>query len=103
MKSEKWAEHEKNFLPYVLFGQLKPYLDKNVNNILAQECGLYSDKYRVAGRVDCIAKYNNVNLSLTSRLLRKNEMMNGTSHIIYRHLHMQKCLKNELELKLIRS
>ena len=44
---EKWAEHEKN-LPYVLFGQLKPYLDKNVNNIFAQECGLYSDKYRVA-------------------------------------------------------
>ena len=57
---EKWAEHEKNFLPYVLFGQLKPYLDKNVNNIFAQECGLYSDKYRVAGRVDCIAEYNNV-------------------------------------------
>ena len=57
---EKWAEHEKNFLPYVLFGQLRPYLDRSVNNILAQECGLYSDKYRVAGRVDCIAKYNGV-------------------------------------------
>jgi len=25
---DKWAEHEKNFLPYVLFGQLRPYLDK---------------------------------------------------------------------------
>ena len=58
--AEKWAEHEKNFLPYVLFGQLRPYLDRSVNNILAQECGLYSDKYRVAGRVDCIAKYNGV-------------------------------------------
>ena len=57
---EKWAEHQKNFLPFVLFGQLKPYLDKNVNNIFAQECGLYSDKYREAGRVDCIAEYNNV-------------------------------------------
>ena len=57
---EKWAEHQKNFLPFVLFGQLRPYLDKNVNNIFAQECGLYSDKYRVAGRVDCIAEYNNV-------------------------------------------
>ena len=59
-ETEKWAEHEKNFLPYVLFGQLRPYLDRSVNNILAQECGLYSDKYRVAGRVDCIAKYNGV-------------------------------------------
>ena len=54
---EKWAEHEKNFLPYVLFGQLRPYLDRSVNNILAQECGLYSDKYRVAGRTDLIAEY----------------------------------------------
>jgi genome maintenance exonuclease 1 len=29
----------------------------NINNIHAQECGLYSDKYKVAGRVDCIAEY----------------------------------------------
>ena len=50
--------HKKNFLPYVLFGQIKPVLMQKVNNIFAQECGLYSDKYRVAGRVDCIAEYN---------------------------------------------
>ena len=30
----------------------------NVDNIHAQECGLYSDKYQIAGRVDCIAEYN---------------------------------------------
>ena len=52
--------HKKNFLPYVLFGQMKPILMQKVNNILVQECGLYSDKYKVAGRVDCIAKYNGV-------------------------------------------
>ena len=52
--------HKKNFLPYVLFGQMKPILMQKVNNILAQECGLYSDKYKVAGRVDCIAKYNGI-------------------------------------------
>ncbi len=52
--------HKKNFLPYVLFGQMKPVLMQKVNNILAQECGLYTDKYRVAGRVDCIAEYNNI-------------------------------------------
>ena len=33
---------------------------QRINNIHAQECGLYSDKYKVAGRVDCIAEYNNV-------------------------------------------
>ena len=57
---EKWAEHKKNFLPYVLFSQLKPTLMQKVNNILAQECGLYTNKYKVAGRVDCIAEYNSV-------------------------------------------
>ena len=50
--------HKKNFLPYVLFGQIKPVLIEKVDNIYAQECGLYSDKYMVAGRVDCIGEYN---------------------------------------------
>ena len=57
---EKWAEHKKNFLPYVLFSQIKPVLSEKVDNIYAQECGLYSDKYKVAGRVDCIGEYNGV-------------------------------------------
>ena len=52
--------HKKNFLPYVLFGQIKPVLMQKVNNIFAQECGLYSDKYKVAGRVDCIGEYNGI-------------------------------------------
>ena len=55
----KWAEHKKNFLPYCLFSQLKSVLC-NIDNIYAQEAGLYSDKYKVAGRVDCIAEYNGV-------------------------------------------
>ena len=57
---DKWAEHKKDFLPWCLFGQLKEKVLDNINDIYAQECGLYSDKYRVAGRVDCIAKYNGV-------------------------------------------
>ena len=68
---EKWAEHKKNFLPYVLFGQLKPVLMQKVNNILAQECGLYTNKYRVAGRVDCIAEYNGVKSIIDFKTSRK--------------------------------
>ena len=56
---KEWAEHKKNFLPYCLFSQLKSVLC-NIDNIYAQEAGLYSDKYKVAGRVDCIAEYNGV-------------------------------------------
>ena len=54
---EKWAQHKKNFLPYCLFEQLKNQTFDNINDIYAQEAGLYSDKYKVAGRVDCIARY----------------------------------------------
>jgi len=42
-----------------LFYSIKPELNK-INNILAQEKVLYSDRLKVAGRVDCIAEYNNV-------------------------------------------
>ena len=40
------------------FNQIKPILDKHVNNIWAQEVPLYSDKFMVAGRVDCIAEFD---------------------------------------------
>ena len=56
----KWKDHKKNFLPWCLFGQLKDNVLGNISDIYAQECSLYSDKYKVAGRVDCIAKYNGV-------------------------------------------
>ena len=51
-------KHKKDFLPYCLFYQLKNGVLHNVGNIYAQEAGLYSDKYKVAGRADCIAFYN---------------------------------------------
>ena len=50
-------KHRKDFLPFCLFNQLKDQALCNMNNIYAQEAGLYSDKYKVAGRVDCVAEY----------------------------------------------
>ena len=47
---------KQDVLPVALFTILKPELDK-INNIVLQEGGLYSDKWGVAGRVDCIADY----------------------------------------------
>ena len=57
---EKWKDHQKDFLPWCLFGQLRDKVLGNIDEIYAQECSLYSDKYKVAGRVDCIAKYKDV-------------------------------------------
>ncbi len=75
--------HKKNFLPYVLFGQMKPVLMQKVNNILAQECGLYTDKYKVAGRVDCIAEYNGVKSIIDFKTSRKerNDEWNESYYI----------------------
>ena len=60
LNNKDMTEHEKKFLPYCLFGQLQKNVLHKINDIYAQECGLYSDKYKLAGRVDCVAKYNNI-------------------------------------------
>jgi|TARA_B110000908_G_C10235503_1_gene443078 hypothetical protein len=49
--------HKKEFFPWCIFTEMKNKLLCNINNIYAQECGLYSDSYRIAGRADCIAEY----------------------------------------------
>ena len=41
-----------------LFFKIKPHIDENIGKIYAQEQALYSDKYRIAGRVDLIAEWN---------------------------------------------
>jgi len=53
-------KHKKKFLPYTLFTQLRDSALQKIDNVYAQECGLYSDKYMVAGRVDCIAEYDGI-------------------------------------------
>ena len=60
IQDDWWIEKQKNFLPFCLFNQLRNGVLQRINNIHAQECGLYSDKYGIAGRVDCIAEYNRV-------------------------------------------
>ena len=55
-----WEKHKKHFLPYCLFSELRDNALSYIDNIYAQEAGLYSDKYKVAGRVDCIAEYKGV-------------------------------------------
>ena len=56
----EFEKHKKNFLPWCLFSQLKDQVLHNITDIYAQEAGLYSTKYKVAGRADCICKYKTV-------------------------------------------
>lgn len=43
---------------YLKFKQIVPHLN-HIDNIHTQEAALYSDELQVAGRVDCIAEYDN--------------------------------------------
>lgn len=58
------------------FNQIKPILDKRLNNVWFQEEFLYSDKLECAGQVDCIAEFDG-ELSIvdfkTSRKPKKEE------------------------------
>jgi len=76
LNNKEVIQEEQKFLPWCLFSQLKPTLTKSINNIFAQECGLWSEKYRVAGRVDVIAEWNGVPSIIdfkTSRSERKDD------------------------------
>ena len=57
---KEWEKHKNDFHPYCLFNQLKENVFCHIGDIYAQEVGLYSDKYKVAGRVDCIAEYRGI-------------------------------------------
>ncbi len=58
--NEQPLEHhkDKNFLAWCMFTQMKPHLDNNIDSVLLQEQGMYSDKYGVAGRCDLIGTFN---------------------------------------------
>ena len=87
---------KRNFYLMCLFKQLRDSVLQKIDNIYAQECGLYSDKYKIAGRVDCIAEYDGV-LSIIDFKTSTSERKDSTMRItIFKHLHMQRCLKNEL-------
>ena len=68
----------KNVMPVNLFSfnQIKPILDRRLNDIWFQEAYLYSDKLECAGQVDCIANFDD-ELSIidfkTSRKKKKEE------------------------------
>lgn len=76
LNNEEVVQDNREFLPWCLFQQMKPVLEQKLNNIYAQEAGLWSDKYKVAGRVDCIAEWEGVPSIIdfkTSRSERNDE------------------------------
>ena len=62
------------------FNSLKPVLDEHLDNVYAQEVPLWSEYLGVAGRVDCIAEWDNKIAVIdfkTSRKLKKKEYISN--------------------------
>ena len=75
-------KHKKDFLPYCLFNELKDKTFDNINEVIAQEVTLYSDKYKVAGRTDLIANYRN-ELSIVDFKTSTNERKDSYNENYY--------------------
>lgn len=61
---EKYIDNEpdyaKGYMPNILenFSSVRGIIDERVGKVYAQECALYSDHLRLAGRVDCVAEFD---------------------------------------------
>ena len=70
------GQYDDNPLGLDMFTMIQPTLDDRLDNIYAQEVALYSDHLGVAGRVDCVAEFDD-KLSVidfkTSGKLKKRE------------------------------
>ena len=65
--AERYINNEEDFIrtdndkmPHVQFGwkTLKSVIDERIGKVYMQECTLYSDDLKIAGRVDCIAEFD---------------------------------------------
>ena len=71
-------DYAKDVMPNILFdfNRIKHILDDRIGTVYGQEVPLYSDHLRVAGRVDCVAEFDD-KLSIidykTSRKTKKKE------------------------------
>lgn len=82
-------DYKKGHMPVniVSFSYIKPYLDKHVGLIAGLELPLYSDFLRVAGRVDCIAKWDGI----WSIIDFKTSKRKKTKEQVYNYMCQESC------------
>lgn len=83
--AERYLNNEENYLkkgemPHVIqmWKSMQKVLDERVNNIIMQECPLYSDELMMAGRVDLIGEFDGelsiIDFKTSSRHKSKEEI-----------------------------
>ena len=83
---EKYVDNDPDYIkdemPHNIqtFKDIQPIIDKSLTKVYAQEVPLYSKHLGVAGRVDCVGQWNNIDSVIdwkTSRKLKKKEWISG--------------------------
>jgi len=83
--AERYLDNESEYflkadMPHTraLFNSIRPILDEHISEVILQECPLYSDALRAAGRVDLVAiydgKYSIVDFKTARRRKRKEDI-----------------------------
>jgi len=85
--AERYLNNEEKYfadneMPHVkaMFNSIKPPIDNYIGKVIMQEVPLYSDKLKVAGRVDLIAEYDGelsvIDFKTSSRIKVKEDISN---------------------------
>jgi len=78
--------HEQWFKPSdmphtrALFNSIRPIIDRHITEVVLQECPLYSDTLRAAGRVDLVARYDNTLSIVDFKTSRRRKTSNSISN-----------------------
>jgi CRISPR/Cas system-associated exonuclease Cas4 (RecB family) len=78
--AERYLNNESDYflkadMPHTraLFNSIRPIIDKHINEVILQECPLYSDALRAAGRVDLVAKFDNIHSIVDFKTARRRK------------------------------
>jgi genome maintenance exonuclease 1 len=85
--AERYLNNEETYfaegeMPHVkgMFNTIRPLLDKHIDEIVMQECPLYSDYLGIAGRVDLVGRFDGrisiIDFKTSSRVKTREEISN---------------------------
>lgn len=63
-----------------LFNSIRPILDRHIKEVILQECPLYSDTLRAAGRVDLVANFDGTPSIVDFKTSRRRKTADGISN-----------------------
>lgn len=77
---EQWFKSTDMPHTRALFNSIRPILDRHIKEVILQECPLYSDTLRAAGRVDLVASFDGTLSIVDFKTSRRRKKSDGISN-----------------------